>query len=115
MVKGMVHEQAHGPLSSAKLLGHFVVILSMPDLLQPNAGTGDRHFLRHPPERCISLFRQGEDEKALSVTLKRALESTVQLHTFPKSVVEVYCMVLESDGGFAFSVCYLRLKCDFPR
>ena len=33
------------------------------------------------------------------MTLKRALESSVQLQTFPKSVVEVYVMVLESDGG----------------
>jgi exosome complex component MTR3 len=42
---------------------------------------------------------QGQDEAALSAVLERALLASVQLERFPKSVLDVYALVLESDGG----------------
>jgi len=42
---------------------------------------------------------QGEDEKVLSQFVKQAIESAVQLERFPKSVIDVFLVVLEDAGG----------------
>ena len=44
---------------------------------------------------------QGPEERDLSGTVQAALQSAVQRHTFPKSNVDVYCLVLESGGSDA--------------
>lgn len=44
---------------------------------------------------------QGPEERELSGTVQAALQSAVQRHTFPKSNVDVYCLVLESGGSDA--------------
>eukprot|EP00884_Botryococcus_braunii_P017231 jgi/Botrbrau1/4191/Bobra.0192s0050.1 len=38
-------------------------------------------------------------EREMSGLLERALEPAVLLHTFPKMFVDVYCLVVEADGG----------------
>lgn len=42
---------------------------------------------------------QSPEERTLSALLQTALQSAVQLHTFPKAVVDVFCLVLESGGS----------------
>eukprot|EP00898_Chlorokybus_atmophyticus_P003166 jgi/Chlat1/3850/Chrsp26S04153 len=46
-------------------------------------------------------FGQGPEERDLSSLLLTALEPSVALHTFPKSVVDVYVLILESGGADA--------------
>jgi len=42
---------------------------------------------------------QTAEERDLSLLLNRALEPSVQCHTFPKAVVDVYVTILESGGS----------------
>jgi exosome complex component MTR3 len=42
---------------------------------------------------------QTSQEKEMSSALRAALEPAIQLDRFPKSVVEVFVVILESDGG----------------
>jgi len=42
---------------------------------------------------------QGGDEKVLSQFVKQAVESAIQLERFPKSVIDVFLVVLEDAGG----------------
>jgi ribonuclease PH len=44
---------------------------------------------------------RGRDEEQLSQELRSSLEAAVQLDKFPKSVVDVYIIVLEAGGGIA--------------
>lgn len=44
---------------------------------------------------------QSADERDISAVVQAALEAAVQRHTFPKSNVDVYCLVLESGGADA--------------
>lgn len=48
---------------------------------------------------CVLLPLQGPEEREISGTVQAALQSAVQRHTFPKSNVDVYCLVLESGGS----------------
>jgi exosome complex component MTR3 len=52
----------------------------------------------------IKVLLQNEEEKELSLQLQTALEPAVRLQTFPKSTVDVYCLVVES-GGSDLAVC----------
>ena len=47
---------------------------------------------------------QTDEEKDMSGQMLAALEAAVLAHTFPKSNVDVYCLVLES-GGSDLAVC----------
>lgn len=42
---------------------------------------------------------QGAEEKEYSQMLHKALEGAVALHTFPKTTVDVFALVLQSGGG----------------
>lgn len=42
---------------------------------------------------------QSDADKESALILKTALESAVHLDSFPKSVVDVYCLVMESGGS----------------
>jgi len=42
---------------------------------------------------------QGTEEKEYPVMLHKALESAVALHTFPKTTVDVFALILQSGGG----------------
>lgn len=47
-----------------------------------------------------------EEEEDLSLQLTRALSMCVRLEKYPKSTVDVYCLVLQDDGGaFAAAIC----------
>lgn len=57
-------------------------------------------------------FAQGPEEREISATVQAALQSAVQRHTFPKSNVDVYCLVLEcggSDAAVAITAASLAL------
>lgn len=41
-------------------------------------------------------------ERECSTLMQQALEVSVMLDKFPKSTVDIYALVLESDGGFSF-------------
>ncbi|CAL5218402.1 g77 [Coccomyxa viridis] len=58
-------------------------------------------FSRHTRK---SNFSQTDEEKDMSSQMLAALEAAVLAHTFPKSNVDVYCLVLES-GGSDLAVC----------
>jgi exosome complex component MTR3 len=45
------------------------------------------------------LRGQGEDEQDLSIAVQNALHASVQLHKLPKSVIDIYIVVLQADGG----------------
>ena len=47
---------------------------------------------------------QNDEERDVSGQLLATLEAAVLLHTFPKSNVDVYCLILES-GGSDLAVC----------
>mmetsp|Transcript_38589 Transcript_38589/g.49234 ORF Transcript_38589/g.49234 Transcript_38589/m.49234 type:complete len:266 (-) Transcript_38589:138-935(-) len=49
---------------------------------------------RREPER-----RMAEDEVEMSQLLRQALAGSIQMHKLPKSVIDVYCVVLQDDGG----------------
>lgn len=42
---------------------------------------------------------QGPEEKEYSTMLHKALEGAVALHTFPKTTVDVFALILQSGGG----------------
>ena len=46
---------------------------------------------------------QGADNKEYSSMLRKALEGAVMLHTFPKTTVDVFALVLESGGSMILS------------
>ena len=46
-----------------------------------------------------SLTLKDKEERAFSICMTQALEVSVILEKFPKSVIEVHALVLESDGG----------------
>eukprot|EP00192_Tetraselmis_astigmatica_P018174 CAMPEP_0117658028 /NCGR_PEP_ID=MMETSP0804-20121206/5645_1 /TAXON_ID=1074897 /ORGANISM="Tetraselmis astigmatica, Strain CCMP880" /LENGTH=239 /DNA_ID=CAMNT_0005464521 /DNA_START=123 /DNA_END=839 /DNA_ORIENTATION=+ len=48
-----------------------------------------------PPGKAAQVM----DEKDMSLLVQRALEPSVQCHTFPKAVVDVYISVVEADGA----------------
>ena len=50
----------------------------------------------------LSSF-QGADNKEYSSMLHKALEGAVMLHTFPKTTVDVFALVLESGGSMILS------------
>lgn len=53
----------------------------------------------------IKERKQGDDEKELSLMLQEALESSIQLEKMPKSMIQVFIIVLEANGGeFAAAV-----------
>ena len=54
-------------------------------------------------QHAASLL-QTDEEKDMSSQMVGALEAAVLAHTFPKSNVDVYCLVLES-GGSDLAVC----------
>lgn len=43
--------------------------------------------------------RQSTDEKHMSQVIRRALIASVQLHRFPKSVLDIHVLVLQDDGS----------------
>lgn len=45
------------------------------------------------------MVLQGVEEKEYSQMLHKALEGAVALHTFPKTTVDVFALVLQSGGG----------------
>jgi exosome complex component MTR3 len=47
---------------------------------------------------------QGTDNKEYSAMLHKALEGAVMLHTFPKTTVDVFALVLESGGSKILSL-----------
>ena len=51
------------------------------------------------PKSQLAIFQQSLEERELTALMETALESVVQVSTFPKLVLNVYCTVLESDGG----------------
>lgn len=58
----------------------------------------------------MQTAQQNAYEKELAQQLGTALTPAVQLSSFPKSVVEVCCMVLESGGSdLAVSTCAAAL------
>lgn len=42
---------------------------------------------------------QGAEEKEFPVMLHKALEGAVMLHTFPKTTVDIFALILQSGGG----------------
>lgn len=54
--------------------------------------------------RYAATLLQTDEEKDMSSQMLSALEAAVLAHTFPKSNVDVYCLVLES-GGSDLAVC----------
>lgn len=48
------------------------------------------------------FMSQGTEEKEYPVMLHKALESAVALHTFPKTTVDVFALILQSGGGMLF-------------
>jgi exosome complex component MTR3 len=50
-------------------------------------------------ELIASSYFQGADNKEYSSMLYKALEGAVMLHTFPKTTVDVFALVLESGGS----------------
>lgn len=42
---------------------------------------------------------QSDEERADASTVQQALDSAVQLEAYPKSVVDIFCVVLESGGS----------------
>lgn len=51
------------------------------------------------PATAVCFSPQTAEERDLSLLLNRALEPSVQCHTFPKAVVDVYVTILESGGS----------------
>jgi ribonuclease PH len=45
------------------------------------------------------LVKQGMEEKEYTGMLHKALECAVALHTFPKTTVDVFALILQSGGG----------------
>lgn len=45
------------------------------------------------------LFLQSEEDRQLLAVLQRSLEAAVQLEAFPKSVVNINCVVMEAAGS----------------
>lgn len=43
--------------------------------------------------------RQAEEDKEAAIVMQNSLEAAVQLDAFPKSVVSVHCVVMESGGS----------------
>jgi exosome complex component MTR3 len=44
-------------------------------------------------------YQQDKEERELSIMLTQSLEHSVILDKFPKSVIDIYVLVLESDGS----------------
>lgn len=64
------------------------------------AHAGDVLTLCAPPVLPIcALCAQQGLERTLAAAVQQALSASVQLHRFPKSVVDVYIFVLEAGGG----------------
>jgi exosome complex component MTR3 len=42
---------------------------------------------------------QAEEDKEAAIVMQNSLEAAVQLDAFPKSVVSVHCVVMESGGS----------------
>ncbi|XP_026273736.1 exosome complex component MTR3 [Frankliniella occidentalis] len=57
--------------------------------------------LKFAPFSCTTRrsHQQDAEEKELSLNLKRALEPAVCRHEFPNFQVDIYVLILESDGG----------------
>ncbi|KAK3930577.1 Exosome complex component MTR3 [Frankliniella fusca] len=57
--------------------------------------------LKFAPFSCAMrrAHQQDSEEKELSLNLKRALEPAVCRHEFPNFQVDIYVLILESDGG----------------
>ena len=52
---------------------------------------------RQDPSKNIAQRR--EEEKQNGINLREALEVSLRLEKYPKSVIDVYCFVLEDDGS----------------
>lgn len=50
------------------------------------------------PYVCNAIL-QSPEEREYSSMMQTALEAAVQLSSFPKAVVDVYCLVLEAGGA----------------
>lgn len=50
-------------------------------------------------ESNLSSSMQPEEEEEASVVLQSSLEAAVQLDAFPKSVVTINCVIMESAGS----------------
>ena len=62
------------------------------------------------PIAWLQVVQQSLQEKELAAQLDTALTPSVQRHTFPKSVVDICCMVLESGGSdLAVAICAASL------
>ncbi|KAL3153408.1 hypothetical protein ABBQ38_011746 [Trebouxia sp. C0009 RCD-2024] len=59
----------------------------------------DVKFATFATRQRSKSFAQSPDEREVSGNVQAALQSAVQRHSFPKSNVDVYCMVLESGGS----------------
>jgi exosome complex component MTR3 len=44
-------------------------------------------------------YLQDKEEKDFSTLIQQSLEGSVILERYPKSVIDIYILVLESDGG----------------
>eukprot|EP00252_Welwitschia_mirabilis_P024717 TRINITY_DN7425_c0_g1_i2.p1 TRINITY_DN7425_c0_g1~~TRINITY_DN7425_c0_g1_i2.p1 ORF type:complete len:266 (+),score=69.14 TRINITY_DN7425_c0_g1_i2:144-941(+) len=49
--------------------------------------------------RVRSKLSQGIEDREYTMMLHKALEGSVMLHTFPKTTVDVFALVIESGGG----------------
>ncbi|KAL9657301.1 hypothetical protein ABK040_011521 [Willaertia magna] len=55
------------------------------------------HKRRQDPSKNIAQRR--EEEKQYGIYLREALESSLLLEKYPKSVIDIYCFVLEDNGS----------------
>ncbi len=53
------------------------------------------------------LVKQGMEEKEYTGMLHKALECAVALHTFPKTTVDVFALILQSGGGMELFLPHL--------
>jgi exosome complex component MTR3 len=55
---------------------------------------------------------QGIEEKEYTGMLHKALECAVALHTFPKTTVDVFALILQSGGGMELFLPHLYFLLD---
>ncbi len=48
---------------------------------------------------CLKCRLQDDEELRLSMFVHRAIQASVQLHKFPKSIVDIFVVILDDCGG----------------
>ena len=51
------------------------------------------------------MLYQSEAEREKSLLLEQTLSGAILLERYPKSVIDIYIIVLEDDGGTFFNYC----------